>query len=112
MTHQGVPVRALKLMPDYDCFPLWEEIPDGTRNVDPADLPLDPELRQELLDWADAYDATLDPDYPPDSGFPSPEAEVEFDRQGRDLWRRLVEQLRGAATVSYFSVRDGSLGGP
>jgi hypothetical protein len=99
-------------MPDYECHPLWEELPDGVRNLDPAALPVDADLRRDLLDWARDYDATLDPDYPPDSGFESREAEARFDERGRLLWGRLAAALRGVAVVSYHGVIDSALDGP
>ena len=98
-------VRRFELMPDYHCFPLWElfddDVPD---NPDPAELPISVALQEALLDWADAYDATLDDGNPADSGFSSPQAASEFDDRGRDLWRRLAEELRGTAVVTYRSV--------
>jgi len=97
-------MRNLKLMADYGCWPLWAMAPDEPRNIDPAELPISESLRESLYAWAQTYDATLNEDYPPDSGFPSEDAEQEFDRQGRELRARLQEELGDQATVRYFSV--------
>jgi hypothetical protein len=102
-------MRGFKLMPEYECAPVWEDVPDGTRNVDPAQLPISPELARELNGWADEFEATFNAEYPPDSGFPSPEAEADFDRRGRDLCRRLAAELGDTGRVSYFSVKDNVL---
>jgi hypothetical protein len=40
-------LRKIKLMPDYQCFPLWDmEEPD---NLDPKDLPLNKDTIASLL---------------------------------------------------------------
>lgn len=40
-------LRKIKLMPDYQCFPLWDmEEPD---NLDPRDLPLNKDTIASLL---------------------------------------------------------------
>lgn len=84
-------MRTIKLMADYQCFPLWEASPGEVGNIDPEGLPISQNLKDQLSAWARAFDATLNMDYPPDSGFESEEAEAEFKREGY----RLAEQLRG-----------------
>ncbi|MFC7277520.1 hypothetical protein ACFQS1_26290 [Paractinoplanes rhizophilus] len=88
------------MMTDYDCFPLWQRDENGTTNVDPASLPISAELASALLAWADEYDETLDRDDPIRSGFPDEAAAEAFDRQGRELARRLASEL--GRTVHYF----------
>lgn len=83
-------MRTIKVMADYQCFPLWEASPGEVGNIDPDDLPISQSLKERLATWARAFDATLNMEYPPDSGFESEEAEVEFKREGH----RLAEQLR------------------
>ncbi|HYV50050.1 MAG TPA: hypothetical protein VFA20_34580 [Myxococcaceae bacterium] len=93
----------LRLMPDYDCHPLWETLPDGVRNVAPEELSLSPGLRQELRAWAARYDATLNRDDPSASGFKSAEDERDFEETGVRLWERLRQEMGARAEVSYFS---------
>ena len=60
---------VLKVMADYDSFPLWRADADGPTNVDPGSLPISPGLERDLSVWADAYDRTLNQSDPsrPDS---------------------------------------------
>jgi hypothetical protein len=97
--------RVLKLMPEYHAFPLWEEREDGAGNVSPDELPLSPELRAALADWAAAYDGTLNQDYPPGSGFASPAEEEAFEAEGRRLEKELQAQLGPAYRVVYYNPR-------
>lgn len=100
--------KVLKLMADYQCFPLWK---DGGEigNVNPDDLSLSAELKAALRDWAGAYDKTLNKEYPPDSGFVSPAEEAAFEAEGRRLWKELQAQLGHEYKVVYYSSREGRL---
>jgi hypothetical protein len=97
----------IAVMPDYQCFPLWLYVDDELEdNPAPSELPISLPLQEDLLAWADAYDATFDEDGPVESGFPSPQAAEDFDDRGRQLWGRLSDELRGTAVVTYRSVVD------
>ena len=98
--------RAIKLMPDYHCSPLWEPGTDAY-NVPLDTLPLTPKLRAALRAWADAYDRTLNEDDPAASGFANAEEATAFETEGRRLWQALREALGAKFTVSYYSERDG-----
>lgn len=52
-------MRVIKLMADYQCFPLWEASPGAVGNIDPKDLPISLSLQRELMVWAEKFDATL-----------------------------------------------------
>ena len=84
-------MRTLKLMADYQCFPLWE--PSEFENVDPNELPISQELKRDLYTWMDKYDSILDWEYPPDSGFKSEQEEQQFKQDGKNLQRRLQQEL-------------------
>lgn len=77
-------------MADYQCHPLWNLSPNQYGDINPDDLSISRDLKNRLHAWARAYDATLNMDYPPDSGFESDEEEAEFKREGY----RLAEQLK------------------
>lgn len=85
-------MRKIKLMADYGCFPLWD-VSDGVGNINPNDLPLSPELKDLLMDWAKVFDQTLNEDYPPDSGFESQADELEFKQRAAQLAWKLREEL-------------------
>ena len=58
---------------------LGDVVENGFReNVAPSTLPLDERLAQRLDRRAESYNDTLNEDYPPDSGFDSPEQEQAF----------------------------------
>ena len=86
-------MRAIKLMPDYQCFPLWEASLGDVGNINPDNLPISLGLKTELATWTKIYDATLNVDDPACSGFQSEEAKAEFKRVGNDLAERLRGEL-------------------
>jgi hypothetical protein len=102
--------KVMKLMADYQCFPLWE-YRDGelTGNVNPDDLPLTRELKSALHAWSASYDRTLNQEYPPDSGFASPAEEEAFETEGKRLWKELQAQLGPEYQVSYYSSQEARL---
>jgi hypothetical protein len=75
-------VRKIKVMADYDCWPLWETSP-GIENVDPETLPISRELARDLAAWQAKYDATMVRDDPASSGFHDDEVEYAWNRRGR-----------------------------
>jgi hypothetical protein len=86
-------MRTLKLMADYQCYPLWEASPGEVGNIDPNSLPLSTSLQAQLLDWADVYDKTLNWEDPATSGFACVDAVDEFKAQGMRLADRLRAEL-------------------
>ncbi|MEW8460666.1 MAG: hypothetical protein AB2653_10220 [Candidatus Thiodiazotropha endolucinida] len=100
-------VRQLKLMPDYECFSLWDI--DRVDNIDPASLPISDNLKERIGRWEDAYDSTLNQDDPTASGFKSPDEENAFDIEGRSIWKGLKSELGESYDVRYFSVVENRL---
>ena len=97
----------IKLMVDYDCHPLWDL--DDPGNIDPETLPLSAGTRAALRAWAEAYDATLDCEDPPASGFASLGQAVEHHREGARLRERLRAELGQAVEVVYWSPEPSEL---
>lgn len=87
--------KTLRLAPEYGCWPIWNPEPNATYdyNVDPRTLPLSAALCDALEAWSDEHYATLNQDYPPDSAFPSPEAEQAWLAHGAGLFARLKSEL-------------------
>jgi hypothetical protein len=100
---------VIKVMAEYESFPLWQRDSRGTANVDPATLPIPSGLAQELLDWADAFDSTLNRSDPAASGFSDPAAEDDFYAEGQRLARRLADELAGRYAIEWFDGRDGGV---
>lgn len=89
-----LPIRAIRLMPDYHCFPLWWGAGEAeVGNIDPRDLGLSDDLVAALGAWAAAYDSTLNQDDPARSGFATPAAEQAFRTTGEILRDRLRAEL-------------------
>jgi hypothetical protein len=95
-------MRRIKLMPDYDCWPLWETGED-VGNIDPASLPISERLQERLEAWARRYDETLNRENPATSGFASSEVESSFEKEGVALCAALMAELGEGSEVVYFS---------
>jgi hypothetical protein len=99
--------QTIKLMADYDCYPLWHGGGDQIGNIDPRTLPISTALVEALRDWAAEYDSRLD--RKDGSVSVTPEAEEAFDRTGIELARRLRQELGAGWDVVYFSDRLGRI---
>jgi hypothetical protein len=85
---------VIRVMADYDSYPLWRRDEDGTANRSQ-------ELADELMRWADDYDRTLNREDPVSSGFPDAAVESEFVERGRRLAGRLAAEVGGRYVVEY-----------
>ncbi|WP_425419456.1 hypothetical protein [Oricola indica] len=104
--------RRVKLMADYDCWPLWGMDGDDIGNLDPAGLGLSSGLVARLAHWSEAYDARLDRTDPAGSPQTSPEDTSRFEREGLELWRLVREELGSGYEVHYFSDLEQRLMSP
>ena len=102
-------MREIKLMTDYDCYPLWEESSDGVDNIAPSSLPISESLAERIDAWGDEYDKTMNNEDPAASGFLSEQAMVIFEGKGKALFGELKQELGGEFTVTYFSTQLNSL---
>lgn len=99
----------IKIMPDYNCYPLWQ-ISDGlVININPGELPLSPELKGLLSDWQNKYDDTLNKMDPINSGFRTREDEMNFELQGLTIWKRLIREIGNEYVISYFSTLQNKI---
>lgn len=102
------PIRAVLVRADWKCWPTWTVNESGAvDNPAPADLGLSGGLSTELIAWSEAYDAIFNEDYPPDTAFPSPEAERAWVERGRVLADRMAEELGAGTEVRYEPAFDG-----
>lgn len=102
-------MRKLKLMADYECFPLWENYQNELENINPNSLNITKYLQDSLIKWATIYDATLNQDYPPDSGFTTEDEEAEFEQEGKRIFAELAFQLKDGFELSYFSQKESKI---
>lgn len=85
----------IRVMTEFGAGPLWVSYPSDP-SVNPAEsgeAPISPELSADLDAWYDEYQATYDPSYPPDSAFPSEQAEHAWVARGEELSRRVAAEL-------------------
>lgn len=94
-------MKRLKLLAEYDCWPVWDISGDDTKDINPRLLNISSELVDLLNEWASDFETTFDDEYPPDSGFSSEEKEKEFLRKGDIIFQLLKEQLSGDTEVIY-----------
>ena len=84
---------AIKLMPEFMCDPLWQDLGTGSAPINPFNLPISRPLAQAISDWGENFQATYDEGYPPDSSFNSPEEEDQFYKKGLALANQLQIEL-------------------
>ena len=96
-------MKTIKLMPDYQCWPLWWAEKDQVGNIDPKQLPLSISTQQALLRWADTYDKSLNMEDPASSPPWTAEESANFEKEGLRLWRVLRKELKDNYRVLYFS---------
>ncbi len=96
--------KKLKLMTDYECYPLWEyENNELIDNPNPNTLSLCSETIARLEKWANDYDATLNLEDPVSSGFANQEKEAAFELEGINLWNKLKKELGADYEIVYYS---------
>lgn len=101
--------RVIKIMPDYQCSPLWYIGRGTVENVPPDKLPLSDSLKSTILDWQKVYDDTLNFSNPAASGFKTSFEEIIFDKEGLKIWEQMIKELSELYEVKYFSVKDQTL---
>jgi hypothetical protein len=96
-----MPKTAIKLMPDYHCWPLWHH--DGViGNIDPDELGISRALSERMKIWSDTYDSHLALSNPASTTWTKDE-ESEFDAEGRRIALLLAEEVGTAFDVYYSS---------
>lgn len=91
----------IRIAAEWQCWPTWTTDLAGTLdNPDPHDL-VDSALADELVAWADEFDAIFDPQDPGQASFGSEEAEHDFAARGRALSQQVADQLGREVTYRY-----------
>jgi|SRR5262245_16578083 len=78
--------HRLKLMADYQCFPLWWHGGRSIGMIEPDALPLSEPLKRRLSAWAAVYDGLMQTDYQ----WPTAAAQAAFVREAGCCWPRCV----------------------
>ena len=106
---------VIKLMPEYGAGSLWVALDGGIFDVydigEITDIvPMSEGLLDALAAWDQRYQDTLNQEYPPDSAFPTPEDETAFVAEGRELARRLKDEVPAGVTVLYKTLEGREIG--
>lgn len=78
----------LRLAPEWECWPLWND--ETGDNLDPRDLDLPPALLARLVAWDDVFQATFNRDDPLASVLPGEDWKAEG--------RALAEAIRASGS--------------
>lgn len=94
-------MTTLRLAKEYLAGPVFCPDSEKMGHIDVEDLPVSEQLKRAIQAWDSQYQSTFDDEYPPDSGFISPELEAAHERQGAELAERLQEELGDGYSVEY-----------
>ena len=89
----------LKLMPEYECSPVWSVTDGPLKNVPVEELAVDEQLREQLHEWDRRFQDTFDANYPPDSGFRDPQERAKFLADGESLAEQLCRYFEAVEYV-------------
>lgn len=103
--------KSIKLMNDYDCFPLWwnEDESGNIGEIDSDTLPISEKTLKKILDWQKKYDNQLDIEDPTNSNWLSGKELDLFEEQGKQLWKILIDELGNNYKVAFFSQKENRL---
>jgi hypothetical protein len=93
---------AIKLMPDYHCWPIWHADGHQVGNINPANLGISVNLQEDLSHWAATYDSHLNLNDPTETTWTEKE-EKKFDDEGRRLTVELLKEIGSQFTIYYSS---------
>jgi hypothetical protein len=106
-------MKKIKLMADYNSWPLWYDDLNDEYNVgsfDPNSWPISSSLSLDLEEWQKKFNSTIDMDNPSDAGFNSYQELECFIEEGRSLKKRLEIELP-RIDISYpenfYSIKPG-----
>lgn len=91
----------LRLTSEYLAGPIFCPDPNRMGHVDIEDLPISQELMAKIRSWDEEYQATFNSDYPPDSVFPTLEAELRHKAEGMQLAKSLQQELKGGYMIEF-----------
>ena len=98
------PVKAVRIAPEYQCWPLWND--ETGDNLHPNDLDLSNDLARRILAWDDAFQATFNQEDPMESKFPTPEEEDAYQAETRILAEAIHQEWTGDVILSLGGVRE------
>lgn len=103
-------VQKIKLMAEYNYFPLWDM--EEADNLEPEELPISSATIERLSNWAKCYDNIINWDKPKEAAFKNLIEKEAFEQEGLVLWQQLQEELAPYYKVFYFSEKQHQLLNP
>lgn len=101
--------KTIKLMSDYQCYPLWAMGNEAPANLAPNTLPLSSETLLGLEKWAAMFDSWMDLEEPASTTEPSATQVATFEAEGIRLWKQLRRELAPTYEVYYKSIMQNRL---
>jgi hypothetical protein len=98
------PIGAVRVAPEYGCWPLWHD--EGGDCLHPNDLELSNDLARRILDWDERFQATLNNDDPASSKFATEEEEAAHFAEGRAIAEAIKAEWKGDVILSMNGVRE------
>lgn len=96
-------MNELRMMLEYQAYPLWVIHDDGLENIEPHSLNISPSLADKIEQWGDRFEETYIPDDPGSSGFKNADEEKKFIAEGINLLAELKSECLGRYTVEYHT---------
>jgi len=96
-------VKRVRLMAEYNAYPLWSLETSSIGPINPDDLPLSKETLFLLQGWSKKYQTQLNIADPTNSAYFNQDELIEFENEGIRLWLKLREELFAEFEVEYFS---------
>lgn len=93
---------------EWRAYPCWETTAEEPTPTDvpssrmSSDYGVSKSLLQELDDWNEEFQQLLNPSDPASTEFPSEAAKQRWKERGRELTKRLAEELGPHVRVTYF----------
>ena len=103
-------MKHIKLIPDYDCHPLWHHQSKEVGNIDPETLGISSSLVRRLNSWQQEYNQTQNREDPIRSGFTEKETEAAFVAVGYKLANDLNQELPSVNIVYYDISKQSEYG--
>lgn len=91
---------SIRLMADYQCWPLWHCRSVQVGNIDPREVGVSMALAKDLSRWVETFESHMDLSDPASTKW-TPEEIAQFDSEGRELSRRLVAEIGDRFDILY-----------
>jgi hypothetical protein len=112
MTDSGDKRLTIGLQAEWGTGPLWvserDDFPEPYSADEIADvISLSEGLRRAIAAWNERFQGIYNDTAPQDSAFDGPDEEAQFVVEGRELARRMREELPSAVVVQYGGLDSG-----